>query len=236
MESMLVIITLLALVTTTVMAGVAWTLMRDERRRSDARVAALAAAIDLSAPPASTPETAGIPERVPARRDDGPVAAPELFASTTQPSHDATERLFPALVTGAVVMTSCLAAALLLSSIPAAGAPGMAPSSEGSMARPLELLTLESRAVGQRIELLGVVRNPDGAAPVTTVGAVVSYFGRNGEFLGSNQSKLVGPLRAGEEARFAVSGDITGDVARYRVSFRGAGDRPLSHRDRREGR
>lgn len=253
MEATLVTITLLALVTTLVMAGVAWMLMREERRRFDARVSMLAAGLDAPDSPhlaarrhqdwrgdesvgMSGDPLAAFPSQRAAVAASG-VAVPGMFGTTAGAATDIKGRLLPALVTGAILMSACLAVVLLLSSIPAASAPAaVARAIAADQSQPLELLQVESLASPGRIQLSGVVRNPTGGSELVAVTAVASFFAADGRFVGSSRFTLPGPLRASQEAPFSIVGDVMGTVARYRVSFRGAHDAPLSHVDRREGR
>lgn len=253
MDGMLVAITLVALLTTIVMAVVAWTLVQEERRRSDARVAALADELDAhdvraldepaSRAAAARDDSAAdplaafpSPLRASARAGGAAFATP-MFAAAAEPNRDASERLFPALVTGAVLMTVCLAVVLLLSSIPAASAPGTTDrAATAAHTQPIELVSMSSEAGEGRIHLTGVIRNRPGGAVLPRVTAVASFFSKDGAFLGSSLATLTEPLRPGEDRSFSLVSDVTGDVARYRVSFRGPNDSPLSHVDRREGR
>jgi hypothetical protein len=262
MEGVLVTITLLALLTTVAMAAVAWTLMQEERRRSDARVASLSAELDTAdggvvdgaarvagdrwlrhQPEVDADPLEAFPSQFntpPAHVEPGASQSlpNALFSTASRQDHDATERLFPALATGAVLMCVGLAAVLLLSSIPAASAPSSSSNSGASSAhaQSLELMSVESSATPGRIQLTGVVRNPLGATQLSRVTAVAHFFGRDGGFLGSSRSTIGMPLDPGRDASFTVVSDMVGDVARYRVSFRADDDAPLSHVDRRGGR
>ena len=51
MESMLLIVTLVALTLAVAMAGLAWKLLREDRRRAAARVEALVAGAEIPEPP-----------------------------------------------------------------------------------------------------------------------------------------------------------------------------------------
>lgn len=263
MEGVLVTITLLALLTTVAMAAVAWTLMQEERRRSDARVASLSAELETAGGPSvveSATRAAGdrwleheasvesdplaaFPSRFDASSPEVEPGAPQsqpnaLFSAASRQDQDATERLFPALATGAVLMCVGLAVVLLLSSIPAASAPGSSSNTRASsaQAQPLELMSVESSATPGRIQLTGVVRNPVGAMPLSRVTAVAHFFGHDGGFLGSSRTTIGKRLDPDQDANFALVSDVVGDVARYRVSFRADDDTPLSHVDRRGGR
>lgn len=92
---------------------------------------------------------------------------------------------------------------------------------------------MESSATPGRIQLTGVVRNPPGARPLPRLTAVAHFFGHDGGFLGSSRTTIGIPLDSDRDASFTLVSDVVGDVARYRVSFRGDDDTPLSHVDRR---
>lgn len=260
MEGVLITITLLALLTTVAMAAVAWTLMREERRRSEARVASLAAELQAAGGESrvdgatrlaadswlrNEPEVEADPLAAFPSRFDPPAAiatAPQsqqnaLFSAASRQDHDASERLLPALATGAVLMCVGLAAVLLLSSIPAASAPSspFTTVSTAAQAQPLELMSVESSATPGRIQLTGVVRNPVGAKPRSRVTAVAHFYGHDGGFLGSSRTTIGLPLEPARDVSFGLVSDMVGAVARYRVSFRADDDTPLSHVDRRGG-
>jgi hypothetical protein len=179
----------------------AWRLLADQRRRSDARVAALAAAIHAE------PSTV--------RADARPVAVASMFETAA----GAALKGRP-LLKGAVVAT--LAVALIIVAAMSTGdpAPRTAPPPEGA---PLELISMRHDRNRQALTVTGVVRNPRAGAPLPRVTATVFAFERDGSFVASGRSPLdFTTLEPGEESPFVVPVALSEstNVARYRVSFR----------------
>jgi hypothetical protein len=99
---------------------------------------------------------------------------------------------------------------------------------------PLELLSLRHAQENGTFTITGLVQNPRAGRELNGVRATVFVFGPNGSFMASGRAPLdfvaLGP---GEESPFVIRVPLTGDVARYRVGFRGSDDRVLAHVDRR---
>jgi hypothetical protein len=227
--SALVIITCVSLAIAAVASVVAWRALRNERLRSDARIAALAADIhgDVSSPPSIATFTMD--------QVDAPV---EMFGSAL-----AQPREFPlsAAVIGAaaVIVGIALVVALAGRQHPAVGrtdsgasqAQGRSTAVAGSA--PLELISLRHEREGNRLTVHGLIRNPSAGNALNHVTAVVLLFDANGGFITSGEAEISpGTLTPGEEAPFAVAVTNVGDVGRYRVSFR-TGTRVVQHVDRR---
>ena len=259
MDTILIAVTAVALAMAAGMAIVVATLLRQERARSDARVAALSelAADAVVDSPARRPDAATLrspsietPTPGPAHQPSAPVAfspgtiadleirpavsgVPELFAET--------ERRSPWGPRLAVI--GCLAAIVLAvgfavvsgRSRAAATAAGTAAQQAATIDTvPLELLTLRHEQDGQRLAITGLVKNPRAGAPLSHVVATVVLFGPDGAFLSSSRAPLdftlLGP---GGESPFVVSVPVTGQVSRYRVGFRTEDGRVIAHVDRR---
>ncbi len=214
-------------------------LVREERRRSEARVLALTemSAERVSPPPAAprakavatAPAWAGevtIRQPAPARAD-----VPSLFAER--------ERSSPWGARFAVI--GAFAAILVLAGIVAAsrsggdssGTPAVS-AADVAQPSPLELLSLRYEQQSDRMIITGLVRNPAGSRPLGHVTATAFLFGGDGTFLASGRAPLDYPtLTPGDESPFVISVPVTGAVARYRVGFRGEDGRVLGHVDRR---
>jgi hypothetical protein len=225
----LLLITLASLMLAVIMSFVAWRVARDERARSVARVAALAADIDRDAmspvqafewgTPVPDREAAAVP------RDE---RIGELFA-TTQRDDAPHRRLGPALVLGGLVL------AAVVGTLVVSGGSGDATSTAALAPRPLDLLSLRHVQEAGTTTITGLVRNPRDAAPIERVTAVVSFFDRSGAFLSSSRAPLdFVRIRPGEESPFQISVPTPAGVGRYRVSFRLAEGGVLPHVDRRE--
>jgi hypothetical protein len=222
----LLLITFASLLVAVIMSVVAWRTAGEERRRSNARVAALAADIhdgdfDLgSSEPGHGRETAPIGD---------------LFA-TAQPAQSGS-RFAIAVACGVIVVGSLATMGLLLSrgsGHPNAAAPSQPTPAGLANPAPLELLALGHERTGDDLTVRGVVRNPSSGMAVERLTAVVFLFNREGGFLTSGRATVEAPaLVPGGESRFVVSVPSAGDVGRYRVSFR-TDDRVVPHVDRRE--
>ena len=223
----LLIVTVTSLLIAAIMSGVAWRLASEERRRSDARVAALSAEIHeidgnvervLLDPPQSNSNDLAYNSR--------PMGNP-LFAAP-QPRSGA--RPLAAFVVGALVVGAVGAMAVVVPRTltrPSRVVPPAAAS------LPLELVALGHERVGDQLTVHGVVRNPPAGTAFNQLTAVVFVVAPDGEYLATGRSAVEAPaLQPGREATFAVTVPGAGEVGRYRVSFR-TGDRLVPHLDRR---
>ena len=204
MNALLLAITGASLLLAGFMSAVAWRMTREERRRSDARVAALAAEIYKD-------------EAAPAERIN------RLLEQTTVGSWS---RSLVTAIAGAAVVVAVGFAAIV--------GVRVARSSEGVRANaPLELLALEHERDGERLVVRGIVRNPLNAAERDGLAAVVLLVGRDGDVVSSARAALpVTKLAPGATAPFVVNVTHAADVDRFRVSFRSDG-RVEPHVDRR---
>jgi hypothetical protein len=192
-------------------------LIRLERRRSDARVAALATAID--------------DPRWQARFDDEehpePIAPLPPAVSLVVPDVERPSRA-PAFAIAAVVI---LGAGTLLfaglnggSRAPRHTAPASSPS--------VELVSMRHALDGETLIVSGLVRNPTTAA-TPALSAVVSVLGRDGRVVARGESQLdASVLGPGKETTFRVSVSEVGDPGRYRLAFMN-GSHIVPHVDRR---
>lgn len=204
--ALLLATTVVSLAIALIMSFVAWRLVRDDRRRSQARVETLAAAIH------------------------GESIESNLFAAA--PPARGASRMALIFAAGVLVVGSGAVVAVLSSGPKTTDAAVSAPVTAASA--PLELVALTHEREGNRLTVRGVVRNPDGVGPVEPLTAVVFVFNHTGGFVGSNRTS-VGSLPSGAEAGFVVAVPDVNDVGRYRVSFRTA-DRVVPHVDRRNNR
>ena len=207
-------VTLASMLVAAIMSLVAWRVAGEERRRSDARVEALAA--EIHGVPAA-------PRRVVGDLDLRPSAHTNLRAD------------FLAAAPSASARSGRLAAAIAVGVILGGGVAALAVvSSSGSRTTlPLELVALGHERDGDRLTVRGVVRNPSAATPHDHLTAVVSFFNRDGGFLWSGRAVVESTAPApGGESAFVVALPAAAEVERYRVSFR-TGDRSVPHVDRR---
>jgi len=221
MDVVLVSIAGLSLFIAIAMGAILFTVLRDDRRRSDARVAALAAASAALELPlaAAEPEVPDEPQPVVVRSG-------ELFAVTAESSPWA-GRIG---VAAALAVVIAGAGYLLL---PAKVAQPAA-AATATPHPPLELLTLTHTQQPSGLTISGTVYNPRGAAPVSQVFAAAILFGPDGSFLTSARAPLdFTTIAPGQESPFVVTVPVTGTVARYRVGFRSADGAVIAHVDRR---
>jgi hypothetical protein len=214
------------------MSVIAWRLMREERLRSAARIAALAAAIDGD----RTIATAGAEATAiaDAPLHESSVTLPSDLFAAAEPQ---TSRFRLAGVAGAGALVVAIVIGVLVvasASRPAAAPP--APAAAGNAAEPqlpLELVALGHEREPDRLTVRGVIRNPSGGSQVGPLTAVVMLFNHDGGFIASGRVALDGPsLGPGGERTFVVSVPAGGEIGRYRVSFR-SDDRVVPHVDRR---
>ena len=225
MDVVLVSIAALSLVLAIGMGVIVFKVLRDERQRSDARVAILAAAaarFDL--PLRTSVGTAAV-----AADDARPVSTrADLFAADEEPS------AWPrrAAVAAAVAASVALSGYLMLP-----GRPAPAPAAAAAAAAaPLELISLRYAQDAKALTITGSVQNPRNGAAVSQVFATVLLFGPDGSFLTSARAGLdFTTLGPGDESPFVVTVPVTSAVARYRVGFRTADGAVIAHVDRRAG-
>ena len=222
MNTFSLIVVLVALALCAGMAVVVARVLRNERRRSNARVEALAS----MAAPDFLPETD--PEPAPASL---PVDATErLFAGP-----DARSPRGPrAAIAGGIAFLALIVCMIALFRSPSATDADMPAHSQASAPAPLGLLALSHAQADGSLTVSGRVQNPRGGQPLESLTATVFLFGADGSFLTSGRSPLdVQPLGAGDESAFVVTIPVNGAVTRYRVSFRDGAGRPIAHADHR---
>jgi hypothetical protein len=229
----MLLLTLVSLTVAVVMSFVAWRATTEERRRSDARVEALAEAIhqpiDLDLKPArqavfepafQAPQTTA--------------AAADLFAPAS--ADEPAGRWGVAVAAGGLVVATLAAGAILFSGeAPPASTTSQAAAQPAAAvaAAPLELVALAHERAGDSLIVRGVVRNPRAGSEVDRLVAVVFLFNPDGGFLTSGRAPIESnALIPGGESTFVVSVPVTAEVGRYRVSFR-VDDRVISHVDKR---
>lgn len=224
MQAILITVTALALGTTAVLSVLVIRLLRDERRRSDARVRLLTELAGI--------ETATSTSAVPAldldlrRGEVESVQVGSLFDEHHEPSP------WPRRFAGAAVFAVLIGVAAFGWSFvsPRRSEP---PPPAAVASWPLELLSMTHRQDAGALTITGVVQNPRRAGLRTNLQATAHVFGSDGALLGSGHAPLdFATLRPGDESPFVIRVNVTG-AARYRVSFRTNADQPLPHVDRR---
>ena len=217
MDIVMFVLTTVSLLAAIGFGIVAWRTLADDRRRSTARVAALASAMH---------------DGTPARAETGtPVAVAPMF--TTESGGSLKTRPFiKAAVVAAMSVAIVVFVAMSSRETPASSSPAPAAASDRHAA-PLELVSMRHAREGNTLTVSGLVRNPRGGSATTRVMAVVFAFDREGSFVASGRAPLdFTTLEPGDESPFVVTIPNISSVGRYRVSFRtDAG--MLRHVDRR---
>ncbi|HYE88609.1 MAG TPA: hypothetical protein VEA16_19740 [Vicinamibacterales bacterium] len=262
MDIILLGITIVSLIVALVMSVTAWRVMRDEKQRSAARVAALsvaASANDADSEPPVVKAPWASPSRPatqapvaalkatsaePARAPELPLnqrRAPERFETESIVTH-ATGFLGASEVqrdSGGRQKTLAFAAIVFFLVLSGglvwmmSGPRGTAAVAMGPNA-PLELVSLTHERKQAKLAVSGLVRNPVAGSPVERLSAVVFLFDAGGTFVTSSRANVdFLKLGAGDESPFVVSLDAPPTVSRYRVSFR-TDDGVVPHVDRRD--
>ena len=199
-------ITILSLLIAIALGIVTYSLVREERRRFDARVAALAEELRLEAAddtPEGDPELPAGPER----GSDLPFFNPAPESASTLGN-----RLTALAAAAAAVATVLAVGFVALSRDGAERAPG-------ATHPPVELLALEHDAVGPLLAISGSVRNPSDATTLAELFVVAMAFDETGAMIASRRTAIPAPVLApGTASPFVVEIPAEG-VSRYRISF-----------------
>jgi hypothetical protein len=186
-----------------------------ERRRSEARIAALAAAIDNPHWEAAFDDEEAPLETI------TPPAVSLVVPDVVRPSR------VPAFAIGGLVILA--ASALLIAGM---GGSHRARPDVPPAASSIELVSMHHVLDGETLIVSGFVRNPTVSATPSLL-AVVSVIGRDGQVVARGESPLepafLGP---GRETGFRVLVPKVSDPGRYRVAFMN-GSRIVPHVDRR---
>lgn len=231
MDSTLVTVTLLSMGMAAALSVIVWRMLRDERQRSDARVAVLAG---MAARP-SAPSRSAIDLPMRSAAANAPVVSSSLFEEHHEPSPWG--HRFAVMFGIALVLTSAVFFTLSASASKTTTAAAAAAASAGTPAAAtgLELISLRDSRQSGSLTITGLVRNPVGGAPMQRVSVTAYTFDDKGSFLASGRALLdVTSLAAGDESPFVVSVPVTDTVARYRIGFRGEDGHVIAHVDKRQ--
>lgn len=230
MDTLLITLTLFSVAVATIMGVVLARTLRDERRRSDARVSVL---MELAADGVAADGVAadGVHDDLALRLPASPASldgGQELFHAHDEPSawprRAAVAGALAALVTVIVVGWSAIRR----------DGPVTAAADRVAAAAPLELLSLGDSQDAGALTISGVVLNPAAGPSQARVTVAVLVYGADGAVLTSGHAPIdFTTLAPGDESPFSVRLPLAGAAARYRVSFRGGNDEPLGHVDRR---
>lgn len=198
MNAILLAVTGLSLLVAGFMSAIAWRMSREERQRSDARVAELSSAIYGD--------------------DEHEPAAARLFGGVPPTS---SLRAVIAAAVGACVVAAVASIAVVAARSPHRGAIRETAQPSRPVNAPLELLALEHERVGEQLVVRGIVRNPADGVERAGLSAVVLLFGHAGELLSSGRSNVPAvKLAPGGTTPFVVTVPEAAAVDRFRLSFR----------------
>jgi hypothetical protein len=218
----LLVLSVISLCAAAVVAVLAWSIVRDDRQRSAARVAALAStAVDdaatvvaIQGPPPGGADVSGIEGTFHDQGDRTP-----SVISAARPAAVQGHPLVKVPVGNA--MTAALIVFIAMSGDrqrDRAAAPTTVAAVQQDSG--LELLSMRHERDGDTLAVTGLVRNP-GAASARGIIAVVFAFDHGGNFVASGRAPLdFVTLAPGDESPFHVTIPHVSDVGRYRVSFR----------------
>jgi hypothetical protein len=240
MDLLLLGITVVSLLLALFLGAAAWGMWREERARSEARVAALATAASVEEQPAAqttiqpVAATVAASKAAPWSAPTSPRRLPIPVARDEQPSHELGEGFLGSAVAappsgsrqrGLAIAASVLFIAALTGAYftiydDATHADAAAAGTVAG-ASPLELISLRHERQNGGLSITGLVRNPSGGQSVEQLAAVVFLFDQQGEFVASSRAGVdFTRLVPGDESPFVVRVEAPANVARYRVSFR----------------
>ena len=260
MDVALATVTVISLTMAFAMGVVIWRLMREERRRADARVAVLMAdpatdgesraALGRSATHLGRPEhgrdvgpverTVPLPPAAPATprpaRSAGTAVAPPLPEAQSPPQLFApiTGRqtpLLPFLATVAAAAVVVVVATVSFAIL--SGRSGAPPTDPGAGSpEPVELLSLAHARQGEYLTITGSIRNPSDGIERQQLSVTAIVFDRDGTVVGTGQTPLTAVLPPGSETPFTISLPDADQINRYRIGFV-QGQTSVPHIDRR---
>jgi hypothetical protein len=223
MNITLVLVTLVSLAVAVAMSAIAWRLARDDRERSAARVAALAAEL----------RSVDSANDLPLAANPTSVALIPMFAT----SGEQPERSRFVLAATIVLAGGALGAALVLL-VPRPASTTVADlasarQASAQQAVPLQLVALGHERDADSLVVRGVLRNPSQGVEVDALTAVVMLFNHEGGLIGTGRAAVeAARLPPGGETAFVVTVPGAANVERYRVSFRNE-DHVVPHVDQR---
>lgn len=222
MEATLLAITLLSIALAITASIVAWKVVSEERRRSEARIAALSA------------EIRGERGQGPPPLDDaGHALASDIFEAEREP---ATPSRTAAMVGAGAFATGIMIAIFILM-----GNGSSAPVAAGgetvtSIAKGLELLALDHERQDNQLIVRGTLNNLPAQSESDSLTAVVVLLGPDGGLVASTRATITpDPHTQDADGTFSVMVPNASEIGRYRVSFR-RHNQVVSYHDRRTAR
>jgi hypothetical protein len=258
METALTIIAVVSAAIALAMSAVVVRLLRDDRRRSDDRVAALIRLAssgenivsDAERVPSRDPSTSlrvGLSPSKAEPRVPSPVLIDELdlqpevagvsglFAEPEQPSPWGRRFAIVASIALLAVIVGFGISSIARGSQTGATSAAATPANPPEATPALELLTLAYENRDGTLTITGIVQNPkNNAQPLAGVEATAQLFDASGAVVASARAPIdFSRLQPGDESPFVLHVPVKGNVARYRVGFRDEDGHVIAHVDRR---
>jgi hypothetical protein len=241
MDTTLVTVSVLSMGMASALSVIVWRLLRDERRRSEARVEALRTASrmesrggDVDAAGQWVLDHADAPELV---LHSEPGAAGPMFV---EPPRSSSWRNRLAIMAGiALIGTTVLLFALSANTTPGGRTSASPAQATVAAAEPatagLELLSLKDSRTADALTITGMVHNPRTGALLSHAAVTAYAFDDKGAFVASGRALLdVTALAPGDDSPFVVTVRATDTVTRYRIGFRSEDGRVIAHVDKRQ--
>ena len=231
MNVALLFITAIAVLIAAFASWTAWRLVRENRRRAEARIGRLAAEIGT------------VPvELLYQEGDDTPRSGRvvELFSQNQAEEERAPSRSLT--IVGSGLAISAVALTFIFLASRSGVSKDLNQNQDVSQQQDtventaIELVALTSERNAGGILVNGMVRSPEAAMDIRDLNAVVSLIDSSGEVVGSERALISnsGELAPGHEVPFTVRlGDVS-KAARYKVSFQ-SGHHVIPHVDKRHG-
>jgi hypothetical protein len=216
---MLFFVTFIAVAVAIVAAAYAWRIANAERQRSDARVAALAAAIDDDGRAEAGLHTDSYPAEAGLYAEKAGLHTPSGMFERA-PRSGLQGRPLLKLGVGFAMAVLVIVLIAMSGDRERASADGPRAAAQVPARHELELLSMRHARTGDALRVTGLVRN-GGAATSSSIMAVVFVFDRNGGFVASGRAPLeFSDIARGDQSPFQVTIPEVKDVGKYTVSFR----------------
>ena len=246
MDTTLVMVTLLSMGMAAALSVIVWRMLRDERQRSEARVAALSVMVTRPAAPRRPPQALDLPIRTAAASaassavsSPATAAAPigSMFAEPAAASpwgHRFAVMAGLGLFIASGILFALASSDSGVAAKSAAGPHAPTQQAAAPAAAGLELVSLRDSRKADSLTITGMVRNPQGAT-LTRVTVTAYTFDDKGSFLASGRALIdVTSLAPADESPFVVTVPVTDAVSRSRIGFRGEDGRVIAHVDKRQ--
>ena len=243
MNAFLVSVTIVSLALAIGMGLLAAYVFREERRRSDARVAALE---QMAVEPAGydarlefLPEPDALPAAPPGAPYEPEAERAPAIEGMFAPRDQASPWTLRLGIAGGLAFAGLIVMGATWLRTPAGTATGPAPAGEtrAAASAPLELVSLRHSLANGELTITGLVQKLPGDTALSGLTATAFLFGSDGSYITSGRAPLnMATIGPGDAATFVITIPVSTPIARYRVSFRDESGRIVSHVDHRTAR